>query len=317
MSDSPAPTTTVLLDPSTTEQPPAGAAEGCAGRSPDDLRRIAVAVAVEAAGHVVGKRRASGGRRGRIDVAATKSSAVDPVTDIDTSSEALIRTRLGELAPEDGILGEEDGGRIDPDAVTWVVDPVDGTVNLIYGIPASAVSVAACIAGVPVAGAVVDLGRALVYSASSGGPAYVGDISDGSDGTVVEELPDVSRAGAGELPQALVGTGFSYMASRRRSQVELLTGLITDIRDIRRMGSAALDLCAVAAGHLDAYYEHGLGTWDHAAGCLIAARAGAVVHMPVLDAVAADGTGVLAAVPAVAAPLAERVLTVTFPVAAE
>lgn len=302
----------IRLDRDTTATDPHAPQTRFAGRSPDDLRRIAATVAAEAAAHVRGERSLAVGSSGRLDVEDTKSSDVDPVTAIDRSSEDLIRGRLHELtsrgAGADPVLGEEDGGVLVDRGVTWVVDPVDGTVNLVYGIPASAVSIAACVDGVPVAGAVADVSHTTVYSACVGGDLVttVAGEDHVTDGTVPRTLQHLSTA--------LVGTGFSYVSSRRQSQAELLVGLLPEIRDIRRMGSAALDLCAVATGRLDAYYEHGLGPWDHAAGSLIAARSGAVVFMPPLVAGQDEGVGILAAAPGIADELAGKVLGITFPV---
>ncbi|MEJ6548323.1 inositol monophosphatase [Corynebacterium sp. USCH3] len=313
----------IRLDRTTTDTPSPAVSEVLGQRSPENLRQIAVRVAAEAAVHVrdARARAVDGadcvGRVGRVAVQETKSSDVDPVTAIDRSSERLIRRRLRELTTTvgtpgaggvpDAILGEEDGGALDHRGVTWVVDPVDGTVNLVYGIPSSAVSIAACVHGAPVAGAVADIAHDTVYSACSG-----------SD--LVLTVPGHERVAgrttcsdADDLSSSLVGTGFSYRATRRRSQAELLLELLPDIRDIRRMGSAALDLCAVATGALDGYYEHGLGAWDHAAGSLIAARSGAVVYTPPLDRGDGDGLGILAAAPGVVDALASRVLGVTFP----
>ncbi|MDN6814172.1 MAG: inositol monophosphatase, partial [Corynebacterium variabile] len=195
-------------------------------------------------------------------------------------------------------------------AVTWVVDPIDGTVNFIYGVPASSVSGAATVNGVPVAGAVADIARHRVFSACVGGPAQVGSESAaGGDGHPRSRILGPVTGPAG-LSEALVGTGFSYSSARRAQQAALLVELLPQIRDIRRLGSAALDLCAVAAGALDGFYEHGLGPWDHAAGALIAARAGAQVHMPVLTAGYDDGVGVLAAAASVAGELAGHTVSV-------
>lgn len=279
-------------------------------RTPEDLRVLAVRVASEAAAHV---RRARAGLHGRVEVADTKSSTVDPVTGVDRSSEALIRDRLGEFAAGDAVLGEENGGALAADRVTWVADPIDGTVNFIYGIPSSAVSVAAVVDGAPVAAAVADIVRQRVFSACIGGHAMVsGEAEPGGrvTGGRVLQIPGESPA---ELGTALVGTGFSYEADRRRRQAELLVEVLPRVRDIRRIGSAALDLCSVAAGSLDAYYEHGLGPWDHAAGALVAARAGAVVYQADLAAGSERGLCTLAAAPSVAEPLADLVAAVTFP----
>lgn len=267
-----------------------------------------MAVAAAAAAHVRAARRDVVGTDGRVPVAATKSSAVDPVTAVDRSSEALIRGMLDRLASGDAVLGEEDGGVLRPGAVTWVVDPVDGTVNFVYGFPASAVSVAATVDGVPVAGAVADIARHRVFSACTGGLAQVAPEDDEGQARTLGPVPGPTNLGT-----ALVATGFSYRAQRRAAQADLLCRLLPRIRDIRRAGSAALDLCGVAAGVVDAYYEHGLGPWDHAAGALVAARAGAQVAMPRLTAGYGDGVGVLAAAPGIAGELAGHVLSVVMP----
>lgn len=300
----------VLLTADDTEVPGRDVVSVIGDRTPEDLRQLAVTVAAAAAGHVREARRHIVGPDGRVPVAATKSSDVDPVTAVDRSSEELIRGLLADRAPGDAILGEEDGGVLREDAVTWVVDPIDGTVNFIYGVPASSVSVAATVNGVPVAGAVADIARHRVFSACVGGPAQVGSESAaGGDGHPRSRILGPVTGPAG-LSEALVGTGFSYSSARRAQQAALLVELLPQIRDIRRLGSAALDLCAVAAGALDGFYEHGLGPWDHAAGALIAARAGAQVHMPVLTAGYDDGVGVLAAAASVAGELAGHTVSV-------
>lgn len=224
----------------------------------------------------------------------SKSTPTDPVTVVDTETERLLRERLAELRPGDPILGEEGGGPADPagtpaDAVTWVLDPIDGTVNFVYGIPAYAVSVGVQVAGVSVAGAVADVVGGQVYSAATGLGAHV------SDGQGVRPL---RCAAVDDLSMALLGTGFGYSRQRRATQAALLARLLPLVRDVRRIGSAALDLCMVAAGRLDAFYEHGLQPWDCAAGALIAAEAGARVSLPAND---IEGAGlVLAAAPGIA-----------------
>ncbi len=248
----------------------------CCDRAVTDsvLRDVAEQLAAEAAAVVRARRAevfdgpAAGG------VVQTKSTPTDPVTVVDTDTEVFLRGRLALLRPGDEVLGEEGGGpavAAAPGAVTWVLDPIDGTVNFVYGIPAYAVSVAAQIDGVSVAGAVADVVCGEIYSAARGSGAYV--TSSG-----------VRRAlrctAVTELGMALVGTGFGYSAARRSAQAKLLAGLLPAVRDIRRIGSAALDLCMVAAGRLDAHYEHGLHVWDWAAGALIAEEAGAVVRLP-------------------------------------
>ena len=223
---------------------------------------------------------------------ATKSTPTDPVTLADTETEELIRRELHARRPGDEILGEEAGGSVDvPSGVRWVVDPIDGTVNFMYGIPAFAVSVAAQVDGRSVAGAVVDVARAITYSASSGTGARI----DSGTGPTPLSCNPIERV---EL--ALVATGFSYDAHRRRTQGAIIAELLPQIRDIRRVGAAALDLCMVASGAVDAHYEHGLSPWDWAAGGLIAAEAGAIVHTPPPESRSSDGHVTIAAAPRIA-----------------
>lgn len=206
----------------------------------------------------------------------SKTSATDPVTVVDTSVEQHLREEIESARPGDGVLGEEGGEEGDPAAVPvggcavrWVVDPVDGTVNLLYGIPFTAVSVAAEVDGVVVAGAVHNIVTRETWSAGLGRGATL----RGSDGT----SRALRASGCVDLSLALVGTGFAYDAGIRAEQGRVVAGLLPRVRDIRRCGSAALDLCMVAGGRLDAYYERGLKQWDYAAGALVAAEAGAVV----------------------------------------
>jgi myo-inositol-1(or 4)-monophosphatase len=210
------------------------------------------------------------GRPDRVDVAATKSSPVDVVTERDLASEALLRSLLAEHRPEDGILGEEEGHATGTSGLTWVLDPIDGTVNYLYGIPAYAVSVAVVAGGhVPeewtaVAGAVHSVAEGCTYRAGRG-------LGASRDGQPLRANP------ARPLAESLVGTGFAYTVQRRAEQGRLLAELLPHIRDVRRIGAAALDLCSVAGGALDLYYERGLKPWDVAAGALVATEAGAVV----------------------------------------
>lgn len=269
---------------------------------PVQLRSIAETLVAQAAAFV---------RRRRIEVfgsevaesapglVQTKSSPTDPVTVVDTETESFIRERLTRLRPGDAVLGEEGGGSGDvsgrePGAVTWVVDPIDGTVNFMYDVPAYAVSVAAQLGGVSVAGAVADVVGGRIYSAGAGLGAQVTD-GHGSSGLRCTEVS--------ELSLALLGTGFGYSPRRRAAQAALLARLLPAVRDVRRIGSAALDLCMVAAGRLDAYYEHGIKPWDYAAGALIAAEAGARVVLPgpAIDGFQIDGGEVIvAAAPGIA-----------------
>ena len=262
----------------------------------EQLRWIAVSVAAEAAA-LVGRMRA-----GAVTAVDTKSSETDVVTAADTAAERLIRSRLAELRPGEPMLGEEEGGAaVDTTGgVCWVVDPIDGTVNYLYGLPWYAVSVAARVDGVSVAAGVVEPASGRVWSAALG------------MGATLDARPlrvsDCSR-----LEVALIGTGFGYSAKRRAWQAKLATELVTRARDIRRGGSCVMDLCAVAAGWLDGYVEHGLGPWDWAGGTLIAAEAGAVVRLPTADGSDPDGLGAdaaLVATPGVADALRELVQSV-------
>lgn len=235
----------------------------------------------------------------------TKSTATDPVTVIDTSVEEHLRATVASLRPDDSVLGEEGGEDAAPSGppgsnrVRWVVDPVDGTVNLLYGIPFTAVSVAAQVDGAVVAGAVHNIATGETWTAGLGQGASLRT----ADGAVT----GLAASGCEDLSLALVGTGFSYDAAVRAEQGRAVAGLLPQVRDIRRCGSAALDLCMVAGGRLDAYYERCLKPWDHAAGALIAAEAGAVVSVSHDDAVpttaAAPGVagGFLAALASVGA----------------
>jgi myo-inositol-1(or 4)-monophosphatase len=207
---------------------------------------------------------------GRVTVADTKSSPTDVVTEMDRKAESLIRTRLQAARPSDAILGEEEGETGDRGAapVRWVIDPLDGTVNYLYGLRDWAVSIAAEVSGSIVAGAVYVPRAGELFTATLGGGAWLS-----SEGAAAE-----LRCGPGvALDRALVGTGFGYRAERRKVQGEVIAAMLPRIRDIRRGGSASVDLCSVAAGRLDGYYERGLNYWDYAAGALIAAEAGAVV----------------------------------------
>lgn len=249
-----------------------------ADESAEVLAAVATVVAEAAAGHIrVRRPEVLGGIAGRRSVAdgavATKSAPTDPVTVVDTETELLVRDLLSHLRPNDTVLGEEAGGQDAPEGgVQWVVDPIDGTVNFVYGLPAYAVSLAARVDGVTLAGVVVDVVRRLTYRAVLGGGAKV----IGADG----ESNVLACSGRTDLATALVATGFGYASARRERQAGVLATVLPAVRDIRRVGSAALDLCMVAAGTVDASYEHGLHPWDWAAGALIAAEAGAIVHLP-------------------------------------
>jgi myo-inositol-1(or 4)-monophosphatase len=264
-----------------------------ADNGPERLREVAEQLVGEAAGFVR-RRRAEIFGVGPGPAVRTKSSPTDPVTLADVETEQLVRDRLGKLRPGDPVLGEEGGGTGSPGAVRWVVDPIDGTVNFLYGIPAYSVSLAAQVDGVSVAGAVADVAGGQIYSAAIGLGAHLLEAG---------QRRRLRCSDVGDLSMTLLGTGFGYAPPRRAAQAALLARLLPMVRDVRRLGSAALDLCMVAAGRLDAHYEHGLNVWDWAAGALIAAEAGAVVVLPGSD---DEGAGLLlAAAPGVAGHLIE------------
>ncbi len=199
----------------------------------------------------------------RADLAGSleaKSSHTDPVTVVDKASEALIASAVTRERPDDAILGEEGASRDGTTGLTWVIDPLDGTVNFVYGIPVFAVSIA-CTTSEPVVGVVHDPVRDETFVAVRGRGAAL-------NGARLE-----MGRGPG-LSEALVGTGFSYDSRRRQAQADLLAHVLPSVRDLRRAGAAALDLCWLAAGRLDAFYEAGLQPWDVAAGSLVVTEAG-------------------------------------------
>ncbi len=233
------------------------------------LSRLAIAVAQEA-GTLI-----SSAARSDPEAVTTKTSATDLVTATDRAVEALITDRLLSARPGDGVLGEEGASVTGTSGVTWVVDPIDGTTNFAFGYPAFCTSIAAEVEGQAVIGVVHDPVRGQTFSAVRG----VGAFLDGTtlEGTSLEGTALAVRSAGPPLAHALVGTGFGYDADRRAAQGAVLARVLPHVRDIRRAGSAALDLCTVACGRLDAYYERGLQHWDHAAGALIATEAGAWV----------------------------------------
>jgi myo-inositol-1(or 4)-monophosphatase len=256
---------------------------------PSELLDLARSIAIEA-GELAARRRAEG-----VEVAATKSSIVDVVTAADREVEELVRARIADARPDDAILGEEGGVAAGTSGLTWVVDPIDGTVNYLYGIPHYAVSIAV-VEGDPdpatrsaLAGAVFAPPAGELFHAAQGGGAFLNDHP-----IFVNPRPP--------LEQALIGTGFAYNAETRARQGEVVARLLPRVRDIRRQGVASLDLCAVACGRLDGVFERTLSPWDHAAGALIAREAGAVVTGRGDAAPSRDLT--LAAVPGLAAELA-------------
>lgn len=253
----------------------------------DPLRLLGVAVdvGVAAAEYVASLRPA-----GRVDVASTKSSPTDPVTEIDQASETFIRERLLAARPDDGIIGEEGDDHRGSSGIDWLVDPIDGTVNFIYGIPQYAVSLAAVQDATAVAGFVINIATGERWGAARGVGAWR------STGGERERLT-TPRPPEG-LAHAMVATGFNYVPETRARQAAAVAALLPQVRDIRRFGSAALDLCALASGRLDAYVEQGLQPWDLAAGVLIAREAGCDVRG--LEGDEPDNRLVIAAIPGIA-----------------
>ena len=224
-----------------------------------ELLDVARAAAAEAGRLLVDRRPEN------LGVAETKSSPTDVVTEMDTTAEKVIRTAISRRRPQDAFLGEEGGADEGFTGVRWVIDPIDGTVNYLYGLPAWAVSIGAEVDGVAVAGVVLAPQLGEEYTAVLGEGSWLGG----------RRLRLRESEG---LAKALIATGFGYRAERRVGQGRIVAGLIGQVRDIRRGGSAALDLCSLAAGRLDGYFERGTHAWDRAAGALIATEAGARVE---------------------------------------
>lgn len=269
--------------------------------SASDLLALAVDIACEA-GELAHRRRSEG-----VAIAATKSALADIVTEADREVELLIRHRLQEERPDDGFLGEESGAERGTSEITWVVDPIDGTVNYAYGIPNYAVSIAA-VTGDPhpatwtaVAGVVFAPALGELFTAARGGGAHLG-----------HQVLAVSQphGGAG----ALVATGFGYDPETHAGDLARLARVMPLARDIRRMGAASVDLSYVAAGRLDAYFERGLHPWDHAAGGLLVEEAGGRFGGP--DGAAPSATMTIAASPDLFAAI-ERALAGDVPASAE
>ncbi|WP_332643339.1 inositol monophosphatase family protein [Aeromicrobium sp.] len=226
----------------------------------EGLLELARTVGLEAAAFVKTSR-----PPGRVEVADTKSSPTDVVTQIDRASEELIRARIKTARPDDGFVGEEGADLIGTSGIDWVVDPIDGTVNFVYGIPTYAVSIAARQDGVVVVGYVVNIASGGEWGAIRGAGSWRYD----GDERITLTAPAVTR-----VDHALVATGFNYVPEVRTKQAQAVARFLPHIRDIRRTGSAALDLCALAEGHFDAYVEQGLKEWDLAAGGLVASESG-------------------------------------------
>jgi myo-inositol-1(or 4)-monophosphatase len=228
-----------------------------------ELAGIALDVAREAA-ELVRARRAK-----EVRVADTKTSSTDVVTEADRASEQLIRSLIGERRPDDAVLGEEAGSQTGTSGVRWIVDPIDGTVNFLYGIRQYAVSIAAEQDGRTLAGVVLNVADGTEFVA----------YRDGDGAVATRDGAPIEVNGPAPLQQRLVATGFSYDPAVRERQARSWGLLLPRVRDLRRMGSAALDICMVAEGGVDAYVEEGVNPWDYAAAALVAEAAGGQVEL--------------------------------------
>ncbi len=228
-----------------------------------ELAELAERIAHLAGAHVLSLIGGDNARLALRDTADRKTSATDLVSTADHASEAVIVAQLAIARPRDGIVAEEGSTRPSTSGISWVIDPIDGTTNFLYGHGSFGVSIAAVRDGETIAGVVYDPLRRETYRAARG----FGASCNGRKLTIGSPTP---------LAEVLLGTGFHYLASRRRRQAELLVTILPEVRDIRRQGAAALDLCYVASGRLDAYYEAALQPWDRAAGLLVAQEAGYV-----------------------------------------
>jgi myo-inositol-1(or 4)-monophosphatase len=244
-----------------------------------ELRALAEAVAREAGALL---RDAFEGPELRV---TAKSTPTDLVSEADHAAEHLIRERIAAARPDDGVLGEEGGDRAGTSGVRWIVDPLDGTVNFLFGIPQWAVSIAAEDERGALVGVVYDPQRDELFSADR-------------DGAPTLDGRSITASTKEDMATAMVATGFGYDAEVRRAQAVVAARLLPEVRDLRRFGAAAIDLAWTACGRLDAYYEHGLNAWDLAAGGLICERAGLSVRP--LPPVGPSAPGVLVAPSALA-----------------
>ncbi len=233
--------------------------------SPAELESLAVQAARQAAAII---------RAGSVDPTsiATKSSATDVVTQTDLDSERSVVSFLRQATTSAGFIGEESGVADRAARLQWIIDPLDGTVNFLYRVPLFAVSIAAAVNGVMVAGAVIDVPRDEVFMAHRGGGARCSSSEYGTR--------PLRASACHELGATLVTTGFSYHSALRVKQGQIAAALLGDVRDIRCFGSAALQMCWVADGRVDAYFERDIKIWDWAAGSVIAHEAGAHVELP-------------------------------------
>lgn len=268
--------------------PPAGLRVSGAGDLAPELLELA-GEAARLAGTLLAERFSLGEQR----EVASKSTPTDLVSEADLSSERAIRELLFQRRPQDGLIGEEGDERPGESGLRWIVDPLDGTVNFIFGIPQWSVSIAVSDEEGALAGVVFDPCRDELFAARRGGPSTLS-----VERAAAQTLTGSSRS---DLATAMVATGFAYDAAVRRAQAELVARMLPCVRDIRRFGSAALDLAWTAAGRYDAYFEHGVKLWDVAAGALICERAGLEVRQ--LPAGERLPWGLYAGAPALSDPL--------------
>ena len=255
-----------------------------------ELLGLATGLAVQA-----GNMARDGRRERGISATSTKSSATDMVTEFDQASEELIVGGLLAARPHDGIVGEEGTDTIGTSGVDWLIDPIDGTTNFLYGLPGWAVSIAARTADDTRVGVVYVPSSDELFTASAGAGAFLNG-------------EQIRCSTTDDLALALVATGFSYSVERRSAQAARVAALLPQVRDIRRLGAAAPDLCNLAAGRVDVYFEQWLGPWDLAAGELIAREAGCLVGS--LDGGPVHHSSVLAATPALFAPMRDLIAAV-------
>jgi myo-inositol-1(or 4)-monophosphatase len=219
----------------------------------------------------------------------TKSSPTDLVSEMDRASERLIHKIILSARPNDGLLGEEGTSELSQSGLSWLVDPIDGTVNYLRGLPNYSISIAAVSKKETVVGVVYDPTLDETFTAIRGHGAALND--------------DPIMCSTASLAEAIIGTGFSYSSTQRARQAEVLQSLLPAVGDIRRPGSAAVSLCWVACGRLDAFFETGLKPWDYAAGALIALEAGADIRGAEVD--RSRGELVVASAPSITAGLCQ------------
>jgi myo-inositol-1(or 4)-monophosphatase len=305
----------------------AGGADERDAQGQDALLEVAIEAATVAGALLIER-----ARRGAERQVSAKSTPTDPVSEADLASERAIRELLAQRRPHDGFVGEEGHSVQGTSGLSWVVDPLDGTVNFLFGIPQWCVSVAVRDRRGALAGAVFDANRGELFTATRCGPAALsspagelelagargralqggGGAGAGQAGTTAGAETGAAggakaeaAGGGGALAQAMVATGLAYGADVRAAQARVLARLAPRVRDIRRMGSAALDLTWTAAGRYDAYFERSVKQWDIAAGALVCERAGlAVLELPVHEDLP---WGILVASPALAQELYELV----------